>query len=147
VDASQASQSKSEKEENVALPAKKSSEVRGSRNIGKVRCFVCHKIGHYDNKFPNKKKELEVAATTSIEMDVFAKIFEDGFSLVSTLSSNNRLTEFEDSGEWFRDSGSSHHMMIMRSVFLSVLEMGSYFHVKNGAHTGHAIKGFGCVIF
>jgi hypothetical protein len=41
VDASQASQSKSE-EENVALHTKKSSGAGGSRDMGKVRCFeVC----------------------------------------------------------------------------------------------------------
>jgi hypothetical protein len=43
------------------------------------------------------------------------------------------------------DSGSSRHMTGMRSVFLSVLEMGSNFHMKNGVHTRHAIKGVGYV--
>jgi hypothetical protein len=68
VHASQASQPKSEEEENVALHAKKSSGAGGSRDMGKVRCFACHKIGHYANKCPNKKKkrESEVVATTSL---------------------------------------------------------------------------------
>jgi hypothetical protein len=110
VDASQASQSKSE-EENVALHAKKSNGAGGSRDMGKVRCFACHKTGHYDSKCPNnKKKESEVAATASTEMDAFAEKFEDEFSLVATLSSSSRLAEFEDSGAWFMDSGSSRHM-------------------------------------
>jgi hypothetical protein len=57
-----------------------------------------------------------------------------------TLSSNNKLAEFED-------SGSSHHMTGMRSLFLSVSEMGSDCHVKSRACTRHAVKGVGCVRF
>jgi hypothetical protein len=146
VDASQASQSKSDEEENVALHAKKSSGAEGSRDMGKVRCFACHKNDHYARKCPNKK-ESEVEATTSTEMDAFAKKFDDEFSLVSTLSSNNRLAEFEDSGVWFVESGSSCHMTRMRLVFLSVLETGLDCHVKNGARTRHVVKGIGCVRF
>jgi hypothetical protein len=115
--------------------------------MGKVRCFACHKTDHYANKFPKKKKELEVATTTSTEIDVFVEKFDDDFSLVATLSSNNRLVEFEDIGAWFIENGSSHHMMGMRSMFLSVLEMGSDCHVKNGACTRHVVKGVGCVKF
>jgi len=80
-------------------------------------------------------------------MDAFAEKFEDEFSLVASLSSNNRLAKLEDSGAWFVDSWSSCHMTRMRSVFLSVLEMGSDCHVKNGARTRHAVKGVGCVRF
>jgi hypothetical protein len=85
-----------------------------------VRCFACHKTGHYASKCPNKKEESEVAATASTEMDAFAEKFDDEFSLVATLSSSSRLAEFEDSKAWFVDSGSSRHMTAMRSVFLSV---------------------------
>jgi hypothetical protein len=146
VDASQANQSKSEEKENVAPHAKKSSGAKGSSDMGKVRCFACHKIGHYASKCPNKK-ESKVAATTSTEMDAFVEKFEDGFSLIATLSSNSRLAEFEDSGAWFVDSGSSRHMTEMRLVFLSVSKTGSNCHVKNGARTRHAVKGVGCVRF
>jgi hypothetical protein len=145
VDASQASEPKSEEEENVALHAKKNSGAGGSRDMGKVRCFACHKTGHYASKCPNK--ESEVATTTSIEMDAFAEKFEDKFCLVATLSSSCRLVEFEYNGAWFVDSGSSHHMTGMRSMFFSVSETGSDCHVKNVVHTRHAIKGVGCVKF
>jgi hypothetical protein len=80
-------------------------------------------------------------------MDAFAEKFEDEFSLVATLSSSCRLVEFEDSGAWFVDSGSSRHMTGMRSVFLSVSETGSNCHVKNGVRTRHVVKGVGCVRF
>jgi hypothetical protein len=80
-------------------------------------------------------------------MDAFVEKFKDKFSLVATLSSSCKLVESKDSGAWFVDSGSSRHMTVMRSVFLSVSKMGSDFHVKNGAHTRHAVKGVGCVRF
>jgi hypothetical protein len=138
VDATQASQPKSAQEENVALHAKKGNGAGGSSDMSKVRCFACQKTGHYANKCPNK--ESEVAATTSTEMDAFADKFDDEFSLVPTLSISSKLAEFED-------SGSSHHMTRMRSVFLSVSETGSDYHVKSGACTRHAVKGVECVRF
>jgi len=45
VDATQASQPKSEEEENVALHAKKSI-AGGSKDMSKVECFACHKASH-----------------------------------------------------------------------------------------------------
>jgi hypothetical protein len=129
----------------VALHAKKGSGAEGSRDMGKVKYFACHKTGHYANQCP-KKKEAKVATTSSTEMDAFAEKFEDEFSLVASLSSNN-VAELEDSGVWFVDSGSSHHMMGVRLVFLSVSKTGLDSHVGSGADTMHAVKGVGCVRF
>jgi hypothetical protein len=80
-------------------------------------------------------------------MDAFAEKFEDEFSLVISLSINIRLAELEDSGAWFMDSGSSHHMARMRLVFFSVSKTSLDLHVQSGVHTMHAVKGVGCVKF
>jgi hypothetical protein len=45
------------------------------------------------------------------------------------------------------DSDSSHHMTRMRSVLLSVSEMGSDLHVGSGVDNMHAAKGVGWVRF
>jgi hypothetical protein len=53
-----------EDEENVALHAKK-GRGDGKKDVIKVKCFSCHKIGHYASQCPNKKKskkETQVAA-------------------------------------------------------------------------------------
>jgi hypothetical protein len=47
VDSSQDSQPKSEEEENVTIHAKKRSGARGSRDMGKMICFACHKTDYY----------------------------------------------------------------------------------------------------
>jgi len=108
--------------------------------MNKVICFACHKTNHYVNQCPKKKKkekESEVASTTSIEMDAFVEKIDDEFSLVATLSSNNKLAELEDSGAWFVENGLSRLMIGMRSVFLSFSENDSYCYVKSGMHTIH----------
>jgi hypothetical protein len=135
----------------VALPVKKSSGAGGSRDRGKVKCFACHKTGHYASQCPNKKKkeeeEAEMAASASTEIDEFAEKFEDGSSLVTSLSSSSGLAELKDSGVWFLESGSSRHMTGMRLVFLSDSETGSDSRVGSGAGTMHAVKGVECVRF
>jgi hypothetical protein len=65
---------------------------------------------------------------------------------VACLSGSDSAT-FGDIGAWFVDSGSSRHMMGMRSMFLSVSEIDSNYHVGCGTSTMHAVKGVGCVRF
>jgi len=143
-EALQGSQTKGdEDEENVFLHAKKDRDMR------KVKCFSCHKTGHYVSQCPNKKKgkkETHVTTSTSIEINDFAMKFEKKFSLVACLSGSGSAT-FGDIGAWFVDSGSSRHMMGMRSMFLSVSEIDSDHHVVCGTSTMNAVKGVGCVIF
>jgi len=45
------------------------------------------------------------------------------------------------------EHGSSRHMIGMRSMFLSVSETGSDFHVGSASSTMNAVKGVGCVRF
>jgi hypothetical protein len=49
----------------------------GKKDMSKMKCFACHKTGHYVSQCPNKK-EAQVAASTSIEIDEFAEKFFSG---------------------------------------------------------------------
>ena len=53
----------------------------------------------------------------------------------------------EDVYAWVVDSGASIHMMGVRSILLSVIEIDSYYYVNNGMCTRHAVKGVGIVVF
>jgi hypothetical protein len=46
------------------------------KDMSKVKCFTCHKFGHYAGQCPHRKKEgneaqLEVVATTKTQVDEF----------------------------------------------------------------------------
>jgi hypothetical protein len=96
----------------VALLVKRSSGAGGSKDMGKVKFFACHKTDHYASQCPEKKKkeDAKVATTTSTAIDEFVEKFKEEFSLVSSLSSNRRFAELEDNGAWIVGSGSSCHM-------------------------------------
>ena len=84
-------------EENVALAAKgkKKKFKKGSKDgakqhdgekkdMSKVKCFACQKMGHYVGQCPNKKKKKRTAATT--EINEFAVRFERDFSFFAGVS-------------------------------------------------------------
>jgi hypothetical protein len=74
-------------DENVALAnqVKKGKKIvnkddKKKKDMSKVKCFACHKFGHYAGQCPNKKKggnetQLEVAALAKAQMDKIAKKF------------------------------------------------------------------------
>ena len=72
------SSSKNEDEENFALAAKarkgkgkkfpSKSDAKGKKqDFSKVKCFHCHKHGHFATNFPQKKKNKKVARATTRE--------------------------------------------------------------------------------
>ena len=85
-------------EKNVVLAAKgkKKKFKKGSKDgakqhdgekkdMGKVKCFACQKLGHYAGQCPNKKKKKQQIAA-SAEIDEFAARFERDFSLFAGVS-------------------------------------------------------------
>jgi hypothetical protein len=85
------SSSTGNEEENVALAAKgknkskkgskrqKGQRGEGKKDMNKVKCFVCHKFGHYVGQCPNKKNKT-VAASADVEE--FTHKFEKEYSLL-----------------------------------------------------------------
>jgi hypothetical protein len=73
-----------EEEEGLALTGKakgKKKRKGGKKNIdfSKVKCFQCHKMGHFASQCPErKKKKPQMAASTAV--DEFAKSFEEDFA-------------------------------------------------------------------
>jgi hypothetical protein len=54
---------------------------------------------------------------------------------------------YEDIEEWFVDSGSSRHMIEMRSVFLTFSKSNTNCFVGSGTNTKQTIRGYGYVRF
>ena len=46
-----------------------------------VKCFACHKMGHYAATCSNKKKKKQQQTSASVEIDDFAARFQSEFSL------------------------------------------------------------------
>jgi hypothetical protein len=137
---------------------KRGNDKKGSwfQDGNKTLCSYCGKSGHQIEKcwtlYPHlclKKNQKYVKAlarrqaTTPGEVNSLAERFEKEYFLMVGL---NRVT-YEDIEEWFMDSGSSHHMTGMRSIFLTFSEIDTDFYVGSGTNTRQAIKGYGYVRF
>jgi hypothetical protein len=105
-------------DKNVALVVKGNEK---KKDMSKVRCFACHKTGHYASQCLNKKKKKkskpEVSA--SAEVEEFVERYEKEFSLMTGPVGSGCLA-FKDIESWFVDSGASRHMTGLRSVFLDL---------------------------
>jgi hypothetical protein len=105
----------------------------------KVRCFACHKLGHYAGQCLNKKRsKKDVETTTSTEVKEFMENFEKEFSLMACLAGIGFLG-CTCTLAWFLDNGASRHMMGMRSIFLSFSKIGSDNYVGCGVSTKHVL--------
>ena len=78
------------------------------KSLSKIKCFVCHKQGHYASQCPKKKKgtrKTQQVATAETQLSEFATKFENDFSLVACLSTSTIVRS-----AWYLDSGASCHM-------------------------------------
>jgi hypothetical protein len=75
-----ASQAKKGKFKKI-VSGESTSQDDKKKDMSKVKCYACHKFGHYAGQCPNKKKggngtQSEVVASTKAQVDEFAKKFE-----------------------------------------------------------------------
>jgi hypothetical protein len=156
VGSSQASQPKIEDEENLALAGKgkfrgkkgpsggQTSKGEKRKDFSKIKCFACHKPGHFASQCPNKKKgnkKSQMAASASTEVDEFAARFESEFSLIACLSSS------ASSGVWYIDSGASSHMTGVQDYFSSLKEEEMDLVIEMGNNAKCRAAGHGTVTF
>jgi hypothetical protein len=116
------------------------------KDMRKVKCFSCHKTGHYVSQCLNKKKKKTKPLVESIVVVDFTEKFEKEFSLMAGPIGSGYLV-FEDIELWFVDSGASRHMTGLRSFVLDLTEIESDCRVNCGVGTQVAVKGVGRVRF
>jgi hypothetical protein len=139
------SSSTGHEEKNVALAANNKKKFRkgpkggnkpkgdGKKDMSKVRCFVCHKFGHYAGQCPNKKKKQTTASTT---VEEFSTKFDKEFSLVVCIS-----TRTTHSDMWYIDSGASRHMTGVREHLTDLTQIGD---VEVVLGDDRVVKAVGC---
>jgi hypothetical protein len=114
---------KGKSEESTSQPRKK--------HLSKIKCFSCHKQGHYASQCPNKKKDKgkqqqkQLVAFAETQMNKFVAKFEKDFSLVSCLSASTILRN-----AWYVDSGASQHRTSTRQLFSSMKKHDSRIQVE-----------------
>jgi hypothetical protein len=91
-------------DKNVSLMVKSNEN---KKDMSKVRCFACHKTGHYASHcLNNNKKKLKPEVSTSAKVVEFAERYEKKFSLMTGPVGSGCLV-FEDIESWFVDNGAS----------------------------------------
>ena len=147
---------KTKEEENLALARKSKlkSKKKGSSGSGvtskekkesdlsNVKCFYCHKLGHFASQCLNKKKnksKSKLAASTNIEY--FSSQFEEDFGLIACVLSSMSTSV------WDVDSGMSFHMTGCRDFCSSLHEENIDLQIELGDNGKYQAIGCGTITF
>jgi hypothetical protein len=102
----------------------KSDSKGKNMDLSKVKCFHCHKHGHFTTNCPQKKKNKK--ATEAAVGEALVSQFELNFSLITCMLSNAL------GSVWYLDSGSSFHMMGDKELFSDLEEKDLKIHIEMG---------------
>jgi hypothetical protein len=105
----------------------------GNKDMSKVKCFACHKFGHYAGQCPNKNNK-QTTASTSVEE--FSAKFDKKFSLFVCLSMRTTHSDM-----WYIDSGASRHMTGVREHLTDLTQIGD---VEVVIGDDQVVKAVGC---
>eukprot|EP00253_Pinus_taeda_P035828 PITA_35828 len=146
------SSSKTGDEENDALVIKarkgkskisrsKSDSYRGGKkkDMTKVKCFHCHKIGHFATNFPFKKSKEKSSEGAADE--ALASQFKLDFSPIKCMVSSMM------GSVWYLDNGTSFHMTRDKELFSELEEKVLKLHIDMGNDGKYSVTGVGTINF
>ena len=94
--------------------------------MSKVKCFICHKYGHFASQCPDRKKKRNTQMVGSAEVEDFNKNFDEEFCLITCMESTT------GSNIWYIDSGASSHMTGHKRFLKNLQEGGTGIHIELG---------------
>ena len=108
--------------------------------MSKVKCFICHKLGHFASQCPDRKKKNNAQMAGSAELE-FSKNFDEDFCWIACMASTT------GSSIWYINSGASCHMAGQKRFFKSLQEGGVNLHIVLGDDARYQAQGVNTVSF
>ena len=117
--------------------AKRKKDGKKNLDVLKVKCFICHKQGHFAFQCPDRKKKSNTQMDGSTEVEDFSRNFDEDFCLIACMASTT------GSSIWYIDSGASRHMTRQKRFFKDLQEGGTRIHVELGDDAWYQAQGVG----
>lgn len=112
------------------------------RDMSKVRCYKCGKIGHFQaNCRVAGKTPVAAVAVKSVNLKAAVK----GNARKGSSFAFASMSNLDNDQRWVKDSGASGHFTCNRDVFATFKEVSDELHIANGETV--RITGIGSVIF
>ena len=114
------------------------------KDVSKIRCFNCKKLGHFSFQCPQGKgKRKHHAHVADMEESTSQKKTKESKDeeYVFVLALIGTITQGSDI--WLMDSGASKHMTEFRSSLTNLIEKSSSLQVELGDDSKHEVKGVG----
>jgi hypothetical protein len=123
--------------------SKEKKKNGGKKNIdfSKVKCFQCHKMGHFTSQCPKKKKKNQPQIASYAAMDEFAKSLEEDFCFRACMSGVVVLDM------WFVESEASCHMTGRKEFFTMLQEGGMNLVIELEDDRCYKAQGVGTISF
>jgi hypothetical protein len=112
------------------------------RDLSKVKCFACKRMGHYVGQCPNRQKKRSGGTTSTTDEEEFTAQFERECAFLICCASVETTCSI-----WYIDSGASSHITGVRAHFTDLRDPEIKMEIELGYDTTVRVVGRGTVAF